>query len=548
MRPARSIASVLAAMMAAATAAHAAEPIVDFVVQRSDTLIGLSNSVLVSSAAWREVAQLNRLPNPNRIRPGQVLRIPERLMRSAAAPARLVSVAGDVRVDDAAAAAGGALGEGQSVQTGAGGSVVIELADGSRLRLPPSSLVQVAASRTYASRPSEPGAAGASGGWFAGSMRLLRGSVEVFATKVLRAKPLEIVTPTAVVGVRGTEFRVGFDEAANGRGRSEVIEGAVRFELLRGNAGADLATGFGAAADAAGAPPQVARLLAAPDLSALPDRFERPLVRFQVAAEPSALRVQVASDDAFDKVISDQVIAAGSEVRIAGLADAQWYLRARRIDTQGLEGFDAKRAFVLKARPEPPAYRTPRSGAKQAVGSVEFAWAPNANAPQVQLQVAEDAAFTRLVQNRDGLSATTLRTDIAAAGTYYWRLASVRGDGDHGPFGDPQPFELRPTPEPPRGGASADGSALMFTWSGRAQDRQQVELARDAAFAGIVARDELAASEWTLPRPASGGRYYFRYRSVEPDGYVSPYSETLQVDLPRDWSPLWLLLPLLLVL
>ena len=48
--------------------------------------------------------------------------------------------------------------------------------------------------------------------------------------------------------------------------------------------------------------------------------------------------------------------------------------------------------------------------------------------------------------------------------------------------------------------------------------------------------------------PASGGRYYFRYRSVEPDGFVSPYSETLMVDVPRDWSGLGLLLPLLLLL
>ena len=52
-----------------------------------------------------------------------------------------------------------------------------------------------------------------------------------------------------------------------------------------------------------------------------------------------------------------------------------------------------------------------------------------------------------------------------------------------------------------------------------------------------------------MPVPASGGRYYFRYRSVEPDGFVSPYSETLMVDVPRDWSGAWrVLLPMLLVL
>jgi len=47
--------------------------------------------------------------------------------------------------------------------------------------------------------------------------------------------------------------------------------------------------------------------------------------------------------------------------------------------------------------------------------------------------------------------------------------------------------------------------------------------------------------------PSRGGRYYFRYRSVESDGYVSPYSETLLIDVPRDWSPAGLLLPLVLL-
>ena len=64
----------------------------------------------------------------------------------------------------------------------------------------------------------------------------------------------------------------------------------------------------------------------------------------------------------------------------------------------------------------------------------------------------------------------------------------------------------------------------------------------------ITAEAELAAAEWTLPTPERSGRYFFRYRSVEPYGFVSPYSSTLMIDVPRDWSPLWLLLPALLLL
>ena len=529
-------------------AAQAQEAVVELTVTRADTLIGLSRQVLVTPQAWREVAALNKLRNPNRISPGQVLRIPQRLMRSSPIPAKLVSVFGDVRIDGAAGVLGSEINEGQKLQTGEGASAVLAMADGSRLRVPPSSLAEVATSRTYGGRGTAPGADSSSDGWFAGALRVLRGSVEVFATKVLRAKPLEVITPTAVVGVRGTQFRVGFDEAANASTRSEVVEGAVRLDASKQAPGVDLRAGFGAVIDASSAAPRVAKLLEAPDLAGVPELFERPLVRFKPAASADVLRVQVAEDSNFDRIVSDQRVPAGTDVRIAGLDDARWYLRARRVDEQGIEGFDATRAFVLAARPEPPAYRSPRADAKQSIGAVEFAWASNVAAPRARLQVASDAAFNNVLLERDGLADASLSAPFDAAGVYHWRLASVQPNGKRGPFGDAQRFELRPLPEPPKGGPAADGKSLVFNWSGRPEDRQQVQLARDERFSEIVAQDELKSPEWVLPTPSRGGKYFFRYRSVEPDGFTSPYSSTLSIEVPRDWSLLWLLLPLLFAL
>ncbi len=546
-RHARAPVAALIAVAAMLQPLHAQEAMVELTVTRADTMIGLSRQVLVTPQAWREVARLNRLRDPNRINPGQVLLIPQRLMRSAPVSAKLASVVGDVRVDGVAAVAGAEVNEGQKLQTADGASAVLAMADGSRLRLPPSSLAEVAASRNYGGRAADSNAA-VSDGWFAGALRVLRGSVEVFATKVLRAKPLEVITPTAVVGVRGTQFRVGFDEAANASTRSEVVEGVVRLDAGKQTSGIELRAGFGALNDAAGAAPRVARLLDAPDLASVPELFERPLVRFKPATQTDVLRVQVAEDSAFDRIVSDQRVPVGTDVRIAGLDDARWYLRARRVDAQGIEGFDASRAFVLKARPEPPAYRSPRADAKQSIGAVEFAWAANVAATRARLQVASDAAFNTVLIDRDNVADASSSALIDTAGVYHWRLASVRADGDHGPFGDAQRFELRPLPEAPKGGPSADGKSLVFSWGARPEDRQQVQLARDEAFTEIVAQDELKTAEWVLPTPGRGGKYFFRYRSIEPDGFVSPYSSTLGIEVPRNWTPLWLLLPLLFAL
>ena len=50
-------------------------------------------------------------------------------------------------------------------------------------------------------------------------------------------------------------------------------------------------------------------------------------------------------------------------------------------------------------------------------------------------------------------------------------------------------------------------------------------------------------------KPETPGTYYFRFRSVEPDGFVGPYSNALKIEVPRDWNGAWrVLLPMLLVL
>jgi len=545
------LAAVLPLALHATPAVAAGEPMLEFKVVKRDTLSSLSRSVLVSPNAWREVARINRLRNPNVIRPGQVLRIPARLMRTVPVPATLVAVTGDVKVGDRPAEPNTPLVEGEMLQTGPNASAVIELADRSRVQMPPSSLAALAASRRIGARavnapPNGAVADEAGSGWFTGSLRLLRGSVEVFATQVLRIKPLEVVTPTAVIGVRGTHYRVSFDEEANRSTHSEVVEGKVRFDRADSKLGTDLPAGFGAQADAGAGAPVATRMLEAPDLTGIPQRFERPLVRLHVPEANGTTRVQVAADPAFDTTVSDQRAEPGAEVRIADLADGNWNLRVRRIGERGIEGRDTTLLFVLKARPEPPAYNRPRSDAKQPAGAVEFAWARNVEAPSAHLQIARDAEFGQLLLDRDRLADGHTRTDITEPGAYWWRLASIRPDGDHGPFGDPQRFEIRALPAQPTAAVAADGRSLIFKWSGREGDRQRVELAHDPEFTDMVASDELPSPEWQVPKPTFGGRYYFRYRSIESDGYVSPYSETLMIDVPR--NALWLLLvPLVLL-
>lgn len=542
---------LLLTALALATPALAQEATLVYTVRPQDTLIGLGRTLLVNPAAWREVARLNGLPDPDYIVAGQSLKMPLRLLRSADAPARIVSVAGQVLLEGQPALAGASLLPGQRLNTDAASSAVLQLGDGSQVKLMPNSEVALGEHRRYAIQAANPAAAGAPEGLLAGTLRLLRGSLDLLASKVLRAKPLEVTTPTAVIGVRGTDYRVHHAAEGQTATRTEVLSGRVHAQASEGSrllASAEVPAGQGAILQPGQASPRVLALPPAPSLASVPPRFERPLVRFQVAGETGALRVQVAPDAAFNQVLRDETFAPGAEVRLAGLPDGDWHLRARRVDASGLAGADTATRFTLKARPEPPAGITPRPRAKAVVGVVPFQWAENTEAARYHLEVARDAAFQDKVHDAPALTGQRGEVTLATPGVYHWRLASVRTDGDQGPWGDPQSFELRPLPTPPSGGLSDDGLSLQLAWAGRPEDRQQVELSHDPQFTSVVRSAELKESRWVLPVPDAAGSYYFRYRSVEPDGFVTPWSSTLKLDMPRDWRFLWFFAPFLLAL
>lgn len=543
----------LFALALAAFAAHApAAPVGDdalipYTVTSHDTLIGLSQTLFTTPGAWKEIARINHLSNSNRIDPGQKLMVPARYLRSKSVPAQLVSAFGDVRIADRAAAAGAAFNVGDSIRTGDASTAVVRLADGSQVKLAANTEGRLDEQRRFQVKAT---AAAIDDGLVAATLRLLSGSVEVLATKVLRARPLEISTPTAVIGVRGTSYRVHNDvtpataaASAVNASTTEVLEGKVHAQVGEVAAqAADVPANFGAPL-APGKVPVVLPLPPAPDLSGLPAVVDRLPLRLRIAGA-LPLRVQVADDAAFDHVLLDLHVAAGDELRIPRLPDGHWHLRARRISPEGLEGLDGVHEFEMHARPEAPFLIEPAAGAKLPVGDVAMHWAQSPDAARYVIDVARDAAFTQLALHDENVTADHLvfrpvGTDFGAAdGLYFWRVVSVDAKGQRGTVGEAQAFVLRPTPRAPMGRLSPDGSAIELTWGGSPEDREEAELASDADFRQVVARAEFDAAGGRFARPAAG-TYYARYRFVEPDGFKTSWSDAVKVDVTSDWRAAW---------
>jgi hypothetical protein len=323
-----------------------------YTVRSGDKLIVLGATLLRDPADWPEVARANRLKNPDVLTPGQVLTIPVRLLKSALVSGKVLAVSGNVELDGARVEAGALLPEGAKLRTGINSSALIELADGSRVTLLPNTLAELTTSRGYALRVA---GAGPAATWFSSMIRLVQGALDTLASKLARrATPLQIETPTSLVGVRGTQFRVAYDDPATQNARTEVLEGAVQADNPAQGSGAALAQGQGAVLNPQVKNITVVALLKAPDLSTTPAEILKPAALWPMPtlADAVRFRVQIAADETFSRIVRDQLVASGA-ADFADLPNGAWFARIRGIDASGIEGYDAVKAVQVLLPPPP---------------------------------------------------------------------------------------------------------------------------------------------------------------------------------------------------
>ena len=327
----------------------AAEASFAYVVKPGDKLILLAKQLLVSPEDWLEVARFNGMTNPNLLRVGQTVNVPVRLAKFEAANGKVLRVQGDVQVAGVKAVVDGMVREGDIVRTGSDSNALVQLADGSRITIQPNTLAQIETSRSYGSSRL--------GGWFAGLIRLTQGAVEALAAKATRrATPLTISTSTATVGVRGTEFRVAYDNLPGSNARTEVLEGKVLAENTAQQSTAPLGQGFGAVIDPLVRDIKVVALLNAPDLAASPAIIFKPaaLWPMPVLAGASSFRLQISGDENFSTVARNMIVDTPS-ADLSSVANGAWFIKLRGIDGNFLEGYDSTKAvqIVLPPPPEP---------------------------------------------------------------------------------------------------------------------------------------------------------------------------------------------------
>ncbi|MBL8511543.1 MAG: FecR domain-containing protein [Betaproteobacteria bacterium] len=499
--------------------------------QSGDTLIKLADRYLVKRHDWQTLQKLNGGVNPVRLPIGSQIKIPIPAMRSESLPVKVIAAQGDVYSGSTTLAAGSILKEGDRLKTGDDGFVTIQLADGSTLTVQSKSSVQLQAARQLAN----------TGGVSDSIIKLESGRLETTVAKQKQAASrYEVRTPTANMGVRGTVFRAGVTLSGQWS-QSEVLEGQVGVGAVNAPNSTDIAlnAGFGTLTEAGKAPLAPIALLEAPGLTGLPKRIDSQDFSFALTpiAKARQYRGQLARDGEFKNLLAD-VVSNEPLITFAGVAEGDYFFRARAIDSVGLEGKDAVHAFRLKKRISPPQLTTalgePRTAAVLTASPGRFAWAPVVGVRGYRLQVAKDAAFGNKTLDETGVNAAqfTLSRTLQP-GDYFWRVASISSDGEEGPFSEAASFSIRP----PVGlnTVVVEGAQARFSWNGSADGAYQLQVARDEFFSSMAVDKIVSGSEFRLENMANGF-YFARIRTAGEGAAAGPWSEVQRLEV---YGRLW---------
>lgn len=512
--------------------AHAAGEL-QYRSEAGDSLVRIAETMLANpSANLEKLRALNPQLGTGRLPKGTLVRIPVSLLERIPRSGVVVAASGDAQVDGREAQSGMRFGSGSTLSTGAGGQMTLRLPDGSELFLPARSSAQVERLAGRSGTTSQDA-----------RIKLEQGRLESrVAPQRGPAARYRIETPTAVIGVRGTDFRVVWDGAQR-TARAEVTEGRVAISTRRG--GQRLVAAGGGLLMPPSGPLSAVALPPAPALAAdLPSSFQRSAIRLPLPplGDLAAWRVQViASGGAQAGAVFVDQHETGEAVRIADLADGDYQLRVRGIDRRGVEGLEATHAFSMRARPEPPFYTQPASG-KASAGDVQLSWTGAPEAASYRVEVAGPEGFASANVVRRETAVTQLDVPLQA-GAHTWRIASVAQDGRVGPWSDPMPLTVRPAQEAPTL-IDVDRERLHFIWPAGGGARYEYAFATDPFFSQLVTSGATDATQTAISRPGPG-TYYMRVRSVDSDGYRSGWSGAQRVEVPSDFPWLLFALPIL---
>ena len=404
---------------AQSTAAPRQAETLDYVVRPGDTLIDLASAYMHRPLDYRRVQRENRVANPRRLSIGRTLALPVDLLRADPDEARIAGFRGAVSLNQdgvsRAPTSGQIVRESAVLSTGANAFVRLALSDGSHVVVPSNSRVRVSRLRRYAIN-----------GAVDHALTVETGRAESRVTPRTRPGGFAIRTPVSVSAVRGTDFRVSFDEASE-RSATEVLEGAVAVVSGEGEALAAADHGVSAASGAV----RLLPLLPAPALTRPDAPQTRPQVVFEVQPLPGAERYRgrIAQDAGMIEAFAEADSAPGGPLVFGDMEEGAYFLRLTALSPEGLEGKATTYSFIrarngvgglasaMDQRDRRRFYRFRWEA--EGVGEASFRF-------QLWREAEDGGVDGPLLIDQPGLTDEAFTLSDLPPGVYSWRVQSAR--------------------------------------------------------------------------------------------------------------------------
>ncbi|WP_404363640.1 FecR domain-containing protein [Marinobacter sp.] len=470
-----------------------------------ETFQAAADALLATKFSRQQLAQYNRINDPQRIKEGDTIRIPLAWLRRQPEPATSIAVSGQTWLRRASTGVNEPLQPQTQIRVGdeiitQAGFATVQLGNGSVLRVQPNSRLMFNSLTQYGRT-----------GMVDTRMRLERGKISTDVEPLVEeGSRFEIETPSAVAAVRGTRFTL---ESGPRGSRLRVTEGGVDF----GPPGRSLRipAGYGASVSAGSSQePRVLKLPPAPELAGLADRITRlPADLGWASSLAPAHQLDIFDAENGHTVVSRRV--SESPVNLKELDNGRYRVQLAALNSDGLAGMPTTQTIDVDLQARAAELLEPPAGATLDNDTPEFSWTFRGDSEVGRVELSETGDFGNLVATSSwGSDTSALPSRSLSPGQYYWRVVTEAG-GNSVAMSAPRKLVINGTLPPARiiNINYIDSQVRIFWQKVDTASDYLLQLSEDPAFRNIV--KEATVSDTTAAlRLIPGRRYFVRLKAL----------------------------------
>lgn len=476
-----------------------------YTIRPGESFDEVAQALLAGNVSKSRLLQHNGIDNPAAMGSGDKLRIPLAWLQRQPDPARARSVSGQVQLISGNDGSKRPLTGDMLVRVGDevlshSGTAVIELADGSVVRISPNS-------RLAFNRLTQFGKSG----MVDTRLRLDRGEIETRVKPVIEGgSRFEIETPSAVAAVRGTMFTL---KTGPGQTDLRVTEGEVSF----GPPGKTrrIPAGYSASVSTAGVGSMnIRRLPPAPEINPLPPQLKQ--LPATLSWQPNSARThRVDIFDAESGRWVDSSRVNGDSFNIDLLDNGRYDIHLAALDNRGIAGMPGILSVEVDLQARTATLEQPEAGATVNEDMPEFRWQFRGENEVARVEIAEDRDFANVVATSEWApDQSALPSRPLSPGQYYWRVVTEAG-GTSVATSETRSLVVNGTLPPVRiiSVNYVDSQVRVFWQKVDTASEYRLQLSEEPRFNNIIKEATLSDTTAAL-RLIPGRRYFVRLKAL----------------------------------